>query len=270
MHKFSINDFAKYKLNQQKITMVTAYDYISAQILELSGIDTILVGDSLGMVIQGEANTINVTLENIVYHTKAVRKGAPNSFIIADMPYLSYHFSTNETIKNAAQLICHGGANAVKLEINHLAAIEHIEALIAAQIPVIGHIGMTPQSINMFGGFKLQGKTEIEAEHITEMAIKVEAAGVSAIVLECIPEDLAAKITAMISIPTIGIGAGNNCDGQVLVFHDLLGLNPNPPKFARKYCNTQQLMLDSLSEFANDVKNGRFPNSQHSFKGKSK
>jgi len=267
MTGFSINDFAKFKANQQKITMITAYDYTSAQILELSEIDIILVGDSLGMVIQGEQNTINVTLENILYHTKAVRRGAPNSFIVADMPYLSYHFSTSETIKNAAQLICQGGANAVKLEVNHVVAIEHIKALIAAQIPVIGHIGMTPQSVNVFGGFKTQGKTEAQAKHILELAYEVQSAGASAIVLECIPVDLAAEITGKLDIPTIGIGAGNICDGQVLVFHDLLGLTSAPPKFVKKYCDAQQLMMQSVKQFATDVQNGKFPEKQHGFKG---
>lgn len=270
MTTFSIKDFARFKSEQKKITMVTAYDYISAQILESASIDTILVGDSLGMVIQGKQNTIEVTIDDILYHTKAVRIGAPNSFIIADMPYLSYHYSTTDTIKNAARLICNGQANAVKLEINHMAAIDHIKALISAQIPVISHIGMTPQSINMFGGFKVQGKTNNEALHILELAKEVESSGASAVVLECIPTDLAEKITRELRIPTIGIGAGNYCDGQVLVFHDLLGLTDTPPKFVKSYCNAKEILINSITTFATDVTNGNFPEEKHSFIGISK
>ncbi|MDD3266246.1 MAG: 3-methyl-2-oxobutanoate hydroxymethyltransferase [Burkholderiales bacterium] len=267
MTDFSIKDFSNFKSMQKKITMVTAYDYTSAQILESAAIDTILVGDSLGMVIQGKQNTMEVTIEDILYHTKSVRTGAPNSFIIADMPYLSYHFSPNDTIKNAAKLICHGAANAVKLEINHMAAIEHIKALISAQIPVIGHIGMTPQSVNMFGGFKVQGKTNNEALHILELAKEVERSGASAIVLECIPAHLAEEITETLTIPTIGIGAGNSCDGQVLVFHDLIGLTDSPPKFVKSYCNAKEILTQSIETFANEVMNGIFPEVKHSFTG---
>lgn len=265
MKNFTINDFAKYKLQQQKITMVTAYDYTSAMILADAKINTILVGDSLGMVIHGKANTLEVTIDNILYHTKAVRSGAPNSFIIADMPYLSYHFSTHETIKNAALLICNGGANAVKLEANHISVIEHVKALISAQIPVIGHIGMTPQSVNAFGGFKVQGKTLEQEEHIIQLAQELEKSGCSSIVLECIPNNLSARITQILNIPTIGIGAGNQCDGQVLVFHDLIGITTSPPKFAKAYCNAKELITNSITEFANEVNNGQFPDIQHSF-----
>lgn len=262
---FSIKDFSNFKSEQKKITMVTAYDYTSAQILESASINTILVGDSLGMVIQGKQNTIEVTIDDILYHTKSVRAGAPNSFIIADMPYLSYHFSPNDTIKNAAKLICNGTANAVKLEVNHTSTIEHIKSLISAQIPVIGHIGMTPQSVNIFGGFKVQGRTNNEALHILELAKKIEESGASAIVLECIPIDLAQQITKELTIPTIGIGAGNYCDGQVLVFHDLIGLTDSPPKFVKSYCNAKEILTESITTFANDVTNGKFPEVQHSF-----
>lgn len=246
--------------------MITAYDFLSAQMLEAANVDTILVGDSLGMVVQGNPNTVAVSIEDILYHTKAVRKGAPTSFIIADMPYLSYHYDTNSTIQNAGKLISQGAADMVKLEINHPSTLEHIKALIAAQIPVIGHIGMTPQSMHMFGGFKVQGKTDKQINHILSLAKDIEKIGVSAVVLECIPEDLAYNITNTINIPTIGIGAGANCDGQVLVLQDLLGLTKHKPKFVKQYLNGRELIISSLSNFINEVKNNNFPTQDHTYR----
>ena len=265
MSTFKISDFAKYKTSQRKITMVTAYDYHQAQILEQSPIDIILVGDSLGMVMQGKNNTLAVTLDEIIYHTQAVRRGAPSAFIVADMPYLTYHGDINTTIQNAGKLISHGQADAVKLEINHPQTVEHIAALCAAQIPVIAHIGMTPQSINVFGGFKLQGKTPSQIEHILQLARSSQEMGASAIVIECVPSPLAAQLTQELSIATIGIGAGNSCDGQVLVLNDLLGLTLQPPKFVKQYLKSRELINDALVEFSREVQNAEFPNAQHSF-----
>ena len=265
MTKFTITDFNNYKQNQRKITMVTAYDFLSAQLLEAAGVDIILVGDSLGMVVKGDHNTLSVSIDDMLYHTKAVRRGAPDSFIVADMPYLSYHTDINTTIQNAGKLICQGMANAVKLEINHLSTLKHIEALIAAQIPVVGHLGMTPQSVNIFGGFKVQGKTDKQATHITMLAKELEEKAISAIVLECMPAKIAEEITHTITIPTIGIGAGINCDGQVLVFHDLLGITDYKPKFVKSYLNGRELIIDSLGKFITEVRNKDFPGADYSY-----
>lgn len=266
MSKFNLTDLIKYKTELQKITMLTAYDYSSARLAELSGIDMILVGDSLGMVIQGNANTISVTMDEILYHTKMVKKGAPNTFIVADMPYLSYHINLDKTIANAGRLMQEGMANAVKLEVNSLATLHHVTALINAQIPVIGHIGLTPQSVNVFGGFKVQGKTQEQAQHIVDLAEKLQEAGVSAIVLECIPKALAMQITQSLTIPTIGIGSGAHCDGQVLVFHDLLELGTgHPPKFVKSYLNGGELITKAISSYVNEVREATFPTNAHSY-----
>ncbi len=250
---FNINDFAKFKQLKYKISMLTAYDFFSAKILEEAGIHTILVGDSMGMVIQGKKDTISVTLDDVVYHTKAVRNGAPNTFIVADMPYLTYHTDIKDTVKNAGKLIVDGGANAVKVEINHTDAIKHIEALISAQIPVMGHIGLTPQSINMFGGFKMQGKSQQQRNHILNIAKQLEQSGICCVVLECIPHQLAKEITQLLTIPTIGIGSGASCDGQVLVFHDIFGFNQSPPKFVKKYMDANALIKNAVHQYINDI-----------------
>lgn len=265
MSNFKINDFATYKKNLRKITMVTAYDFHHAAIIEESDIDIILVGDSLGMVVQGKSNTLSVTLNEIIYHTQAVRKGAPNCFIVADMPYLTYHLDTNTTIQNAGMLISIANADAVKLEINHPKALEHIAALVTAQIPVIAHVGMTPQSINMFGGFKLQGKIPTQAKHIIDLAKASEKIGAVAIVVECVPSNLASQLTQELTIPTIGVGAGKDCDGQVLVLNDILGLTIKPPKFAKQYLNGRELISKALCSFVYDVQTKKFPDTQHSF-----
>ena len=263
---FSINDFAHHKQEQQKITMVTAYDYFSAKLVEAAGIDTILVGDSLGMVFAGNDNTLAVSLEEMIYHAKAVKKGAPNSFIVVDMPYMSYHVSIDETIRNAGRIIQQSNANALKLEINNRSTLAHIEALINAQIPVIGHIGLTPQSVNVFGGFKIQGNDDEDADKIIAFAHKLAQIGVSAIVLECIPSDLAEKISNEVNIATIGIGSGSGCDGQVLVFYDLLGFNPNNKlKFVKQYTNAHECLVQGLKDFSQEVTTGIFPNLKHSY-----
>ncbi len=255
---FKLNDFQTYKQNDKKISMVTAYDYFSAKIVAESEIDTILVGDSLGMVFAGNKNTISVTVDDMIYHAKAVKNGAPNSFIIVDMPFLSYHSTLAKTIKNAGKIIKSTYCNAVKVEINSEQTISHVKALIDAQIPVIGHIGLTPQSVNIFGGFKTQGKTTDEANKIIDFAHKLVEAGVSAIVLECIPEQLAKTITNQINVPTIGIGAGMYCDGQVLVFHDLLGFDPNKKyQFVTQYANAYGYLTDALKNYKLDVEQSK-------------
>lgn len=261
---FSLNDFHKYKKEDKKISMVTAYDYFSAKLLEDAGVETLLVGDSLGMVIQGNNNTLNVTVEEMIYHAKAVKKGAPNSFIIVDMPYLSYHISIPDSVKNAGKIIQKTTCNAVKIEVNNLATLEHIRAIIAAQIPVVAHIGMTPQSFNIFGGFRVQGRDDKSRQHILELAKSLEEIGVVALVLECIPKAFAKTITDGINIATIGIGAGKNCDGQVLVFHDMLGFDPNNKiKFVKKFVNAHEYLVTGIKEYVKEVKNYTFPAEQN-------
>lgn len=257
---FNFNDFYKYKKEQKKITMVTAYDYFSAKLLEDAGIETILVGDSLGMVVQGNNNTLSVTVDDMIYHARAVKKGAPNSFIVVDMPYLSYHVSITDSIKNAGKIIQETACNALKIEVNNIATLEHIKAIIAAQIPVVAHIGMTPQSFNLFGGFKVQGRDDKSRQHILDLAKSLEMLGVIAIVLECIPKAFAKVITESVDIATIGIGAGKDCDGQVLVFYDMLGFDPNNKiKFVKKFTNAYDYLLSGLKEYVKEVQDSIFP-----------
>jgi 3-methyl-2-oxobutanoate hydroxymethyltransferase len=265
MNKFTITDFNNYKSQAKKITMITAYDFNHAQLIAESLIDTILVGDSLGMVIQGANNTLSVTLDDILYHTKAVRRGAADKFIIADMPYLSYHLDSKTTIQNAGVLICAGSADAVKLEINNVSTLSQITALTNAQIPVIAHIGMTPQSVNVFGGFKVQGKNEAQIQHIEKMAQLAQDAGACALVIECVPSRVAQKISETLLIPTIGIGAGNGCDGQVLVLNDLLGMSQHCPKFAKQYLDGKSLIKNALNEFSHEVTSQAFPSDKYSY-----
>ncbi|ABR31156.1 3-methyl-2-oxobutanoate hydroxymethyltransferase [Thermosipho melanesiensis] len=251
---------------KEKIVMVTAYDTPTAKIAEEAGVDIILIGDSIGNNVLGYDSTIPVTMEEIIIHLKAVRRGAPNSFIVADMPFLSYGHSIEEAVKNAGILI-KNGANAVKIEGGKFHC-NLIEKCINIGIPVMGHLGFTPQSINIFGGYKVQGKKEDSKKTILESAIALEQCGVFSIVLEMVTEELAKEITEKISIPTIGIGAGRYCDGQVLVFHDIVGLNPNfKPKFSKQYANTYSIMLNALKEFKKDVKEKNFPKERHTFKG---
>lgn len=263
---FKLNDFNNYKNNNQKITMVTACDYFSAQMLEYAGVDTILVGDSLGMVFSGESNTLKVTIDNMIYHGQAVRRGAPNSFVIIDMPYLSYHLSVIDSVRNAGRIMQETNANAVKVEINNIATLEHVKAILAAQIPVVAHIGMTPQSVNLFGGFKVQGKNETSAKTIINFANTLADINVSAIVLECVPESLAKEITNDIAIATIGIGAGVHCNGQVLVFHDMLGFSlDNKIKFVKEYVNAHDYLISGIKDYVKEVKDSSFPSAEHTY-----
>ncbi|WP_026563902.1 3-methyl-2-oxobutanoate hydroxymethyltransferase [Bacillus sp. UNC41MFS5] len=258
-------DFLKMKENNEKIVMLTAYDYPSAKQAEEGGVDIILVGDSLGMVVLGYDSTIPVTLEDMIHHTKAVKRGAKDTFILADLPFLTYHLSVRDTLMNAGRLIQETGAHAVKLE-GADDVLEKITALTKAGIPVCAHLGLTPQSVGVLGGYKVQGKDAEAARKLIDDAKKCEEAGAFAIVLECVPKQLAEEITQSLSIPIIGIGAGIEVDGQVLVYHDILGYGvERVPKFVKQYHSVNPFMVESIQAYAADVKNKRFPEDKHSF-----
>ncbi|OJV37398.1 MAG: 3-methyl-2-oxobutanoate hydroxymethyltransferase [Bacteroidia bacterium 43-41] len=263
--KFTVKSFQEAKENNRKISMLTAYDYSMAKMVDTAGIDSVLIGDSLGMVFQGHESTLPVTVDEIIYHTKAVARGVKNALIVADMPFLSYHVSKEEAVRNAGRMIKEGGAEAVKIEGGALFT-ETIKAIVDAQIPVMGHIGLTPQSVNAFGGFKVQGRDEQSAKRLLEDAKLLEKAGVFAITLECIPDKLAQLITKSVSIPTIGIGAGKDCDGQVLVINDMLGMFSDfVPKFVKQYAKLNVEITAAVRSYASDVKEGRFPADEHTF-----
>jgi 3-methyl-2-oxobutanoate hydroxymethyltransferase len=258
-------DFLKMKQSNEKIVMLTAYDYPSAKLAEQGGVDIILVGDSLGMVVLGYDSTIPVTMEDMIHHTKAVKRGAKDTFIVTDMPFLSYHLSVRDTLINAGRLIQEAGAHAVKVE-GADEVIEHIAAMTKAGIPVCSHLGLTPQSVGVLGGYKVQGKDASAAKKLLEDAKKCEAAGAFAIVLECVPKQLAEEVTKSLSIPVIGIGAGIDVDGQVLVYHDILGYGvERVPKFVKQYHSVNPFILESIQAYAADVKAKRFPEEKHSF-----
>jgi 3-methyl-2-oxobutanoate hydroxymethyltransferase len=244
----------------RRIGMITAYDYPSGKLADAAGADIILVGDSLGMVVLGYPDTLSVTVDDMLHHTRAVARGATQtSLIVGDMPYLSYHVSVEESVRNAGRFI-QAGAHAVKVEGGKPSRIRTIEAILDAEIPVMGHIGLTPQSVNALGGFKLQGKSGEDARRLVDEAVALAKAGCFAIVLEMVPSELAAIITERVNIPTIGIGAGPHCDGQVLVFHDLLGLyDGHTPKFVRRYANVGPEMQSAIERYLADVRDGRFP-----------
>ena len=243
----------------QRIGMLTAYDYPSARVADAAGADILLIGDSLGMVVLGYPDTLSVTVDDMIHHTRAVARGTSHALVVGDMPYLSYHVSVEESVRNAGRFI-QAGAHAVKIEGGKASRIKVVEAICDAEIPVMGHIGLTPQSVNAMGGFKVQGKGVDEARRLIEEARALEQAGCFSLVLECVPTELAAFITERISIPTIGIGAGPHCDGQVLVFHDVLGLyDGHTPKFVRKYAHLAGEMKTALTNFITDVREGKFP-----------
>lgn len=264
--KFTVSSFLNAKKNNEKISMLTAYDYSTAKILDEAGVDSILVGDSLGMVMLGYENTLQVTVDDMIHHCKAVSKGAKNAMIIGDMPFLSYHISVEDSIKNAGRLVQEGNAHAVKLE-GGSEIIDKVKGIINAKIPVIGHLGLTPQSVNMFGGFKVQGKSLEDAQKIIDDALLLQEAGVFAIVLECVPEKLAKIITEKLQIPTIGIGAGKYCDGQVLVTQDMLGMYTDfTPKFVKKYSNLNDSIKKGVKEYIDEINDAKFPSKEHTFK----
>lgn len=258
-------DFMKMKQNGEKIAMLTAYDYPSAKLAEESGVDVILVGDSLGMVVLGYDSTVPVTVEDMIHHTKAVKRGAGSTFIVTDMPFMSYHLSIENTLYNAKKMIQESGAHALKLE-GADEVVDIIRYITKAGIPVVAHLGLTPQSVGVLGGYKVQGKDVESAKKMLEDAILVEKAGAMALVLECVPEQLAREISSKLTIPTIGIGAGEATDGQVLVFHDVLTYGVNRvPKFVKTYADVQTVMKDGLSGYVTEVKNKAFPKPEHSF-----
>jgi 3-methyl-2-oxobutanoate hydroxymethyltransferase len=263
--KVTINDFLKKKQEGQKITMLTAYDYPFAQIVDEAGIDAILVGDSLAMVVQGLDNTLPVTMDEMAYHTKMVSRAAKRAMIIADMPYLSYQISVEDAVRNAGRFIKEAGAHAVKIEGGREVS-EKVEAMTKAEIPVMAHIGLTPQAIHRMGGYKVQGRTEEAAKTLMEDAKILQDAGAFSLLLEAIPAGLAAQITKDLTIPTIGIGAGPHCDGQVLVIHDVLGLFERfVPKFVKRYANLKEDALEAIKQYKEEVEKGLFPGKEHSF-----
>lgn len=263
--KNTVQTFLKAKQEKKKLTMLTAYDYSMAKIMDAAGINSILVGDSLGMVCLGYKDTLAVTMEDMLHHTKAVARGVESALLITDMPFMSYQTSVYDALCNAGRLVKEGGAHAVKLEGGD-AVCPQIRALVDASIPVCAHIGLTPQSVNAFGGFKVQGKDEAGARRILDAAKAVEQAGAFAVVLECIPAQLAAIVTDSISIPTIGIGAGNSCDGQVLVYQDMLGLFSDfTPKFAKHFANLGLQIRAAFEMYISEVEQGCFPAKEHEF-----
>ena len=263
--KVTIADLMQKKAEGQKITMMTAYDFPTAGLVDQAGIDTILVGDSLGMVMLGYDSTVPVTMDEMIHHCKAVSRGAKNSFIIGDMPFLSYQVSIEKAVENAGRFIKDASCDSVKLEGGSEMA-NVVKAIVTAGIPVCAHIGLTPQTATMLSGFKVQGKDAESAVKLVKSAKDLEEAGAFMIVMECIPDLLAEKITNELKIPTIGIGAGKDCDGQVLVYHDLVGLFERfTPKFVKQYINLSPDIRDALIQYKTDVENGSFPGPEHSF-----
>lgn len=264
--KNSILTFLSAKKSGEKLTMLTAYDYSMAKLIDECGVNGILVGDSLGMVCLGYKDTLSVTMDDMIHHTKAVARGTTNALVVGDMPFMSYQTSVYDAVKNAGRFIQESGAQAVKLEGGSIVCPQ-IQAIVDAQIPVMGHLGLTPQSVNMFGGFKVQGKDILHAKKLIEDAKKIEAAGAFAIVLECIPSKLADIISREISIPTIGIGAGGGCDGQILVYQDMLNMFSDlKPKFVKNFANVGDLMRNGFKSYVKEVTEGTFPSAEHCFK----
>ncbi len=264
--KNTIVTFKDAKKRCEKLTMLTAYDYSMAKLIDNAGVNGILVGDSVGMVCLGYEDTISVTMEDMIHHTKAVSRGVKNALVVADMPFMSYQTSVYDAVVNAGRLMKEGRAHAVKLE-GGISMCDRIEAIVKASIPVMAHIGLTPQSVNAIGGFKVQGKNEEAAKELIEAAKAVEKAGAFAIVLECVPSKLAAIIRKAVSIPTIGIGAGSECDGQILVYQDMLGMFSDfTPKFVKKFANVGEKMTEAFREYIKEVQDGTFPGPEHGFK----
>lgn len=263
--KITTADFQKMKNRGEKISMVTSYDYSTAKLVDNSGIDSILVGDSLGMVMLGYEDTISVTMEDMIHHCAAVTRGAKQALVICDMPFMSYQTSVYDAVVNAGKLMKEGRAGAVKLE-GGVEFKEHIASIVKASIPVCGHIGMTPQSVNAFGGFKVQGKSYEAAKKLVEDAKAVEEAGAFAIVVECIPPNLAEYLSHIVKIPIIGIGAGGGCDGQVLVYQDMMAMYSDfTPKFVKKFANAGEIIAEGFEKYNKEVKEKIFPEEKYSF-----
>lgn len=263
--KNTVVTFREAKENGQKLTMLTAYDYSTAKLIDEAGINSILVGDSLGNVILGYEDTISVTMEDMIHHGAAVARGAKNALVVIDMPFMSYQTSVYDAVVNAGRLMKEGRAGAVKLE-GGVEVCPQIKAITAAGIPVVAHLGLTPQSINAFGGFKVQGKSEEAARKLIADAKAVEEAGAFAVVLECVPSKLAKLVTDSVNIPTIGIGAGNECDGQVLVYQDMLGMFSDfTPKFVKRFANVGEIMKEAFKQYQKEVQDGTFPAKEHGY-----
>ncbi len=264
--KITVPDIIQKKERGEKITMLTAYDYPMASILGKVGVDILLVGDSAAMVVAGDPNSLSATMEQMIFHTRSVANAQPPSLIVGDMPFMSYQLSPRQAAENAGRLVADGGAETVKLE-GGAEFVGEIEAILKCGIPVMGHLGLTPQSIHKLGGFKVQGRDEAAARKLMDDALALEGAGAFAIVLECVPAEVAAKITESLSIPTIGIGAGPDCDGQVLVTPDLLGLFDRfIPKFVKRYAHLAPLVEEAVKTYIDEVKAGKFPAEEHMYK----
>ena len=264
--KNTVNTFLAAKQKGEKLTMLTAYDYSTAKIIDAAGVNAILVGDSLGNTILGYEDTISVTMEDMIHHGAAVARGTKDTMVVIDMPFMSYQTGTRDALINAGRLMKEGRANAVKLEGGE-SVCPQIKAITEAGIPVMAHLGLTPQSVNAFGGNRVQGKSEEAAKRILDDALRIQEAGAFSVVLECIPAKLASLITQKLQIPTIGIGAGNGCDGQVLVYQDMLGMFPDyTPKFAKKFADVGNIMKDAFSAYIKEVSDGTYPAEEHAFK----
>lgn len=261
----SVRDIREKYTEQTPITMVTCYDYTFARLVDEADLDAVLIGDSLGNVVQGESTTLPVTVEDIIYHTRAVVRGTSSAHVIADMPFMSFQADAAEGVRNAGRLLKEGGAQAVKIEGGEAVA-PTVDKMVAAGIPVVGHLGLTPQSVHKTGGYRVQGRDEQAREQLLEDARALEDAGVYALVLEMVPAKVAAEVTETLDIPTIGIGAGSDTSGQVLVFSDLLGLDQSfTPKFVKQYADLEQRVVEAFEEYRDDVVDGEFPGDDHSF-----
>jgi len=269
MRRKTVLDLQKMKAENEKIAMITAYDASMARLVDAAGVDMVLVGDSLGMVIQGMDDTLSVTLDDMAYHGRCVARGLEKAHLTVDMPFMSYQISPEQALQSAGQLVQQGKAQSVKLEGGERSA-PAIEKIVTAGIPVVGHIGLTPQSVNTLGGWRVQGRGDSGGAQLIQDAMAVQAAGAFCVVLEMVPSELAAEVTAALSIPTIGIGAGPECDGQVLVCNDLLGLNMNfSPKFLKRYAELENPVTDAVRQYVSEVRDGQFPGPEHSFHRKN-
>jgi len=265
LKKVTINTLRKMKQAGERITMLTAYDATFARLLDRAGTDVLLVGDSLGMVVQGHETTLPVTMDQMVYHCAAVKRGVQHAHLVGDLPFGSYQGTPDEAVKNAVRLVAEGGCESVKLE-GGAEYAEEVKRIVRAGVPVMGHIGLTPQSVHKLGGYVLQGRTEERAQQLFADAKALEAAGCYALILEMMPSELSAEISQALSIPVIGIGAGAGCDGQVLVIYDLLGLNPDfSPRFVKKYLDLGMLISEAVRSYNDEVRHGAFPGPEHSF-----
>lgn len=266
MNKKTVTTILKMMQDGQKISMLTCYDYAMSKLLSSQDIDMLLVGDSLGNVKLGYENTLPVTVEDMIYHTKAVKRGNNGALLVTDMPFMSYETSVHDAVYNAARIIKEGGAEAVKIE-GGIEIIDKVKAILAAKIPVMGHLGLTPQAVNKFGGFKVQAREEAAQKKLIEDAKALEEAGAFSVTLEAIPEDLAKRVTESLSIPTIGIGAGRYCGGQVLVVDDMLGMFTDfTPKFVKKYANVGEIIKEAVKNYIDEVKDGKFPQEENTYK----